>query len=167
MKTLTLIRHAKSDWGHEGLRDIDRPLNQRGYQDAYFLSQWHKENHANPELIITSSATRNLSTAFIFSRTLEYPQNKIQIIPEIYECTDKILLDIIFNFNNSFQNIMLFAHNSSITNVCNELTGDLFFENIPTCGIVKIQFDMDDWQLTKTIRGKTLVYQFPKNFKQE
>ena len=56
MKELTLIRHAKSDWGNESLKDIDRHLNERGYDDAYTLSDWYFNNHESPEIILSSPA---------------------------------------------------------------------------------------------------------------
>jgi len=165
MKTLTLIRHAKSDWGHEGLMDIDRPLNQRGYEDAYAMCRWYIQNCKAPQLLVTSPATRNLSTAFIFARGLGLPMQHISINPAIYECSNKLLLQIITELDNAHDDILLFAHNPSITNVCNELTDDLFFENIPTCGLVRIAFDTADWKTVSQIRGKTVVHHFPKNFR--
>jgi phosphohistidine phosphatase len=73
MKKIFLIRHAKSDWGHESLADIDRPLNQRGYDEAYLASSLLKKKNFIPDLLISSSATRAISTCFIFSRNFNFP----------------------------------------------------------------------------------------------
>lgn len=167
MKTLTLIRHAKSDWGYEGLRDIDRPLNQRGYQDAYIASEWLKVRYPAPQLMATSPAVRNLSTALIFARAMDYPQGKLVIDPAIYECPHKTLLGIISQLADTLNDVALFAHNAAITHVCNTLSGDLFFDNIPTCGIVRLQFDTDSWQLAAAMKGKVAAHRFPKNFRQD
>ena len=95
MKTLYLVRHAKSDWGNENLKDIDRPLNQRGYNDAYLLSKQFAKEQTHPELIITSSATRAYSTCAIFARALNYKESTILLVPQIYEApVDSILLSI-------------------------------------------------------------------------
>ncbi|MBS1634994.1 MAG: histidine phosphatase family protein [Bacteroidetes bacterium] len=167
MKTLTLVRHAKSDWGHAGLLDIDRPLSQRGYDDAYAMSAWFKEHFPIPELMVTSTAIRNLSTSFIFARQLGYDETRVSPVPAIYECRDKVLLDIIAGFDNAYKDIMLFAHNATITNVCNELSSDLFFEDLPTCAVVRLDFDIKNWQQTQTTKGKTVAHRFPKNFRQD
>lgn len=166
MKTLTLIRHAKSDWGHEGLKDVDRPLSQRGYEDAYILSKWLKDHYPVPQLIVTSPAIRNLSTSFIFARALGYPQDRVQINPLIYECLDKTLMQVIRDLDDACSDIILFAHNAAITHVCNGLTSDLDFENIPTCGIVRLQFEASSWKQVKANSGQTVAHQFPKSFKQ-
>ena len=71
MKTLYLARHAKSDWGNEVLKDIDRPLNNRGYSDAYIQSVKFSTDQKHPDLIISSPAVRAFTTAGIFSRTLK------------------------------------------------------------------------------------------------
>lgn len=79
MKELILVRHAKSDWGSEVLKDIDRPLNERGYRDAYFMSNWFVKEKAKPQVIVSSSATRALSTAMIFARIMDADVKKIRI----------------------------------------------------------------------------------------
>lgn len=165
MKTLVLVRHAKSDWGGEGLKDIDRPLNERGYDDAYRLSEWFFKNHHVPQKFISSDATRAFSTAAIFARNLAYPANDILIDPQIYESTSEILKKVIANIDNSFDYVALFGHNPGITNLVNDLTQELFFDNIPTCGIVCLEFDVKDWKDIATKKAKKVFNQFPKEFK--
>lgn len=165
MKQLILVRHAKSEWGNESLKDIDRPLNERGYGDAYFLSEWFMKNKKLPDQIIASTATRALNTALIFCRTFDFDMKCFCIEKDIYESSLETLIAIIKEQNNSKNRIMLFGHNPTITNICNQLTQDLFFDNIPTCGIVALNFDIANWTDLLQKKATMEFYQFPKDFK--
>src|SRR3954469_4815864 len=101
MKQLIFVRHAKSDWGNEYLKDIDRYLTDRGYNDAYFLSEWFNKNHSVPDKIIASTATRALSTALIFARTMDFNMACFQLEKEIYEGSVETLMQIIREQDNS------------------------------------------------------------------
>lgn len=165
MKQLIIVRHAKSEWGDEGLKDIDRPLNDRGYKDAYILSDWFFNHHEVPKLFMSSDATRALSTAYIFARALDYPTNEVVIEPRIYESSAKTLKEVISEIDNKIEYAILFGHNPGITNLVNELNDGLDFDNIPTCGIISLMFDMKSWKDIETKKGKINFQQFPKEFK--
>ena len=165
MKQLILIRHAKSDWGNEFLKDIDRPLNDRGYADAYFLGEWFLKNKALPEQIVASTATRALNTALIFARIFDFDMKRFCLEKEIYESSVERLLSIIHEQDDARERIMLFGHNPAFTNICNELSDDLFFDNVPTCGIVALNFNISSWSELSKKTGKVDFYQFPKEFK--
>lgn len=166
MKELILIRHAKSDWTSEIIKDIDRPLNERGYYDAYLLSKWFKDEMPLPDLIVSSPATRAINTAFIFCRTMNIKESDVRINDSLYESTSNEYLNAISSIENEYNRILIFGHNPAITNLVNELNNDLTFENIPTCGIVKIGFTSKSWtEVTKSKAGKLLLNKFPKNFK--
>lgn len=161
MKTLFLVRHAKSEWANETLADIDRPLNARGYKDAHFMSEQLKKNKLMPDLMIASPAIRATSTALIFARNLNYDCAAIQLKKMLYETTEKEYLKIISETDNSKNSLMLFAHNPTLTMLSNRLTKP-FTENIPTCGIVGIQFKIKDWKEIVNATGELFVYDFPK-----
>lgn len=166
MKEVILIRHAKSDWANESVKDIDRPLNDRGYEDAYFLSNWFKSEMPLPELILSSPATRALNTAFIFSRTFGMKESAVMLSEDLYESKMEDYLKVISTLDNKLNRIMLFGHNPAITNLTNELNKDLLFENVPTCGIIKIGFDLNSWKdVAAKKEGKLLLNKFPKSFK--
>ncbi len=165
MKKIIFVLHAKSDWGTEGLKDIDRPLNERGYDDAYRLSEWFFKNHDVPQKFISSDATRALSTATIFARNLMYPTNQISILPEVYESTDETLKNVISNIDNELDYVVLSGHNPGITNLVNELAQQIFFDNIPTCGMVCLEFDAKTWKEVTIKKAKKIFNQFPKEFK--
>ncbi|MDZ4665796.1 MAG: histidine phosphatase family protein [Bacteroidota bacterium] len=165
MKQLIFVRHAKSDWGDEGLKDIDRPLSPRGNADAYTMSEWYSKKHDVPNTIISSDATRALSTAMVFARTMNFPTNDITVLQHLYESTAKTLKDVVIQIDNNHQSAMIFCHNPSVTNLVNELTDDLFFDEIPTCAIVAVEFDVNTWKELTNKKGKILFNQFPKEFK--
>lgn len=164
MKTLYLVRHAKSDWGDADLSDIDRPLNKRGYRDAHTMSALMKEKKLLPDLIITSPAIRAISTALIFCRNFNVNYSTLVINANLYRTDVKHYIDIISQTDNQFKSIMLFGHNPIITDLANSLTPS-FTESIPTCGIVGIgqpEKNMN-WKRFNDKVGELILYDFPKN----
>lgn len=165
MKELFLIRHAKSDWGSQFLKDIDRPLNERGYADAYLMSHWFLKTKGVPNKILSSTATRALSTALIFARTFDFEMNKFELDNNLYESTSSKVISIIQQQPSTIQSLAVFCHNPTITEICNILIDDFFLDNVPTCGIVGIKFSVNDWQDVSPKKGVLGFYQFPKSFK--
>ena len=165
MKELILVRHAKSDWGNEMLKDVDRHLNERGVTDAYYSSNWFMETKKMPELIISSTATRALNTALIFARSIGFDMKNFKLEKDIYEGSAGELFEVINRQNDSKNSIMLFGHNPGITNVCNILSDDLFFDNVPTSGLLSYTFEKNSWKEIEPKTGKLNYYQFPKDFK--
>lgn len=163
MKTLYLVRHAKSEWADEDLTDIDRPLNKRGYRDAHSMSKSMKEKKRLPDLIITSPAIRAISTALIFCRNFNLSYSDFVINPNLYATDVKHYIDCISQIDNKYKTIMLFGHNPIITDLANSLTS-AFTQSFPTCGIVGIR-ESDDFKDWKNIKGKTgelILFDFPK-----
>ncbi len=158
MKKLFLVRHAKSDWNNATLKDIERPLNERGYSNANAISQRLTEA---PDLMVTSPAVRAASTALIFARNLNYNANAILIKKELYETSVKDYLSMIRKTDNACQSLMLFAHNPIISELAYALTGDLPME-MPTCCIAGIQFNTYTWKDLKVKSGKLILFDYPK-----
>jgi phosphohistidine phosphatase len=156
MKQLFLIRHAKSDWANPELKDIERHLNERGYSNANMMAA--KFNH-KPDLIISSPAIRAISTALIFARNLNYNANSIVIKQELYESTVKDYISVINSIDNTFDTVLLFAHNPTISDLAQHLTQALPME-MPTCAIVGVNFDTNDWKKAK--EGELFLFDYPK-----
>ena len=156
MKTLFLIRHAKSDWTNPELKDIERFLNERGYNNANMMAA--KFNY-KPDLVISSPAIRAMSTALIFARNLNYKANNISIKEELYESSMNEYLKVIQTIENTYNNVLLFAHNPTISDVAQHLTQALPIE-MPTCAIVGIYFDVTDWKNAKN--GELFLFDYPK-----
>ena len=163
MKRLFLVRHAKSDWTYEGLPDVDRPLNERGYRDAHFMSKHMHGKKYFPDLIISSPAIRAINTALIFSRNLGFPENKLVIHPGLYESSAEYFITQLAGIHNEFKNVYVFAHNPTISKVACILSNTPI-DNIPTCGIVCIEFKSDSWKATDA--ASLLWIDFPKNHEQ-
>lgn len=164
MKTLYLVRHAKSDWNIEGLADIDRPLNSRGYRDAHTMSRLMNEKKVLPDLIISSPAIRAISTALIFCRNFKLQASEIIINENLYETSVHQYLGVIKNVDDRYKNIMLFAHNPTISNLASALTAPLT-ESLSTCSIVGIRFPkaFTEWKELEKFSGELIFYDFPKN----
>ena len=79
MKTIYIVRHAKSSWEYEGIKDIDRPLKKRGINDAYLISNVLQKKIACPDVFVSSCANRALHTGMIFSYTFNYPLANLKI----------------------------------------------------------------------------------------
>ncbi len=162
MKTLYLIRHAKSDWSIEHLTDIDRPLNERGYNDAQKMSSVLKEKAIVPDLIISSPAIRAISTALIFCRSLNYDPKKILINKFLYDTSVKDYLACISKTDNKHQIIFLFGHNPTITNTANTLTASVT-EEMSTCCIAGIKSEQKEWADFNKENNELIYFDFPKN----
>jgi len=161
MKKLILVRHAKSSWKHNVI-DHERPLNDRGLNDANRVSSAISNNFLSINLILSSDAMRAKTTANIFVSNLGFKKEDIFLNHDLYDFEGRSLLRVIKNCNNSVNNLMVFGHNHAITAFVNTF-GNKYIENIPTCGVVIIEFDINDWKELK--KGKTIFSLFPKNLK--
>lgn len=161
MKNLILIRHAKSSWDAP-LNDIDRPLDQKGINDAHLVASNCIKFVPSNYIIWSSSAKRASETAMIFAQNILYPIESIVFKEELYTFDEKQLFNVIKSCSNVFESVILFGHNMAITNFVNKF-GNIFIDNVPTSGFVSLQFDTDSWE--KIENGKTIKTIFPKNLK--
>jgi phosphohistidine phosphatase len=159
MKRLSLVRHAKSDWGNELLEDIDRPLNARGYKDARVMAELLKAKGLRPDAFVSSTAIRASSTALIFSRCFELQDNQILLTPHLYDADEKTFLDIVKGLKEEWKNVFIFGHNGTITDVANRL-GNLKIDNIPTCGVVVLESSAENWK--ELSKCQFQLFEYPK-----
>ena len=162
MKTLFLIRHAKSDWSIPGLGDFDRPLNQRGYVDAHKMGAYLKSENSGQILLASSSAVRAISTALIFAKEIKYPQGKISIHPELYEAEANIYIEILKSTDEKFESLYIFGHNPTISKVIVLLSGTPM-SDVPTCAVTIIKFITGSWKETIAVKGTIINQLFPKS----
>ena len=161
MKTLTLVRHAKSSWRDSGLSDRERPLNNRGERDAPKMGKRVVEAGIRPSLIISSPAVRAWSTAKVFAKVLNYPIEFLQREDGLYLASLDNLLDVIATQDPGFNNLMLFAHNPGLTELANYFVPGLT-DNLPTCGVVSVNLESDDWMLYDRPKTELVAYDYPK-----
>jgi phosphohistidine phosphatase len=164
MVTLYLVRHAKSDWNDPTMADFDRPLNERGKRNAPFMGKKLFESGEKPELLVSSSAKRAFSTAKRIAKELKYDESKIVRVDELYHASVKAWLKVVNAFDvTKAKSIMCFGHNNGITEFVNYLT-DGRIENMPTCSIAKIQFDVDKWEMVSGGTGELVNFDYPKRY---
>nr|WP_295875969.1 histidine phosphatase family protein [uncultured Chitinophaga sp.] len=163
MKTLLLIRHAKSSWTNPDMDDFDRPLNKRGKQNAPEMAQRLVSRGMVPELIIASPAKRARTTAKIMAEEWHYPKQAILLEEELYLCYASTFLKVITRIDDDFNAVAIFAHNPGITDFANYLTEEIRIDNVPTTGIFAIQADTDSWKDFDLARKKFLFFDYPRN----
>ena len=163
MKTLFLIRHAKSSWEDASLADHDRPLNPRGLRDAPFMAKMLRAREGQVDHIISSPANRAYTTASYFAEAMEIDLDKIDIQKRIYEAFESDVLSIIRATNDQFQRILVFGHNPTFTGLANQFSTQ-YIPNVPTCGIVKIEAEIAHWKDFSPQTGKQTAFYFPKQY---
>lgn len=162
MKTLYIVRHAKSSWEYEGIKDIDRPLKKRGINDAHLMSKFLSKEIPCPDVFISSSANRALHTSVIFCRSFKYPLSNLKIRSQLYSFNDSYLVKVVRALDGGFNSAIIFSHDHGINTFVNKF-GDKPIAHVTTCGIVGIQFEEKHWKNIK--KGKTILVEFPKNHK--
>lgn len=158
MKHLILVRHGKSSWEF-GVEDRDRPLLERGIQDAHKVSRHFASSSFTPDAVYSSPAIRALHTCTVFLRKLKVPYHKFSLAERLYVFSGDALLDFIADLPDTEDKVMIFGHNHAFTEVANEL-GDRGIDNVPTTGLVHISFDIKGWHEVR--KGKTERFLIPK-----
>ncbi len=144
MKTLFLVRHAKSSWDDPALADKDRPLNDRGKRDAPKVGERLAKAGAKPDLILSSPAKRALTTAEIIARELGYKRKNIVVDDRLYAVESEVLLDVIRQLDDGAECVMLFGHNPELTELAHRLSGKIC--HMPTCAVAELKFDVKLWK---------------------
>lgn len=166
MKHLFLCRHAKSSWSDTTLADIDRPLNKRGRRDAPLMGIRLAMLGVKPDAIVSSPARRAHKTARHLAGSLGLSRKRVMVIDEIYEASPEILLAIIRSFSNKVGQAVMVGHNSEITALANEL-GGLGIDNIPTCGVVALDFAVGSWHDVMKSKGVQIFFEYPRKVQDE
>ena len=161
MKTLTLVRHAKSSWDDSSLSDRERPLNARGERDAPEMGRRIGGHGIRPSLIISSPAQRAWETTRIIAREISYPVEFLQREGQLYLASLNTLLDTIVAQDEGFNNLMIVGHNPGLTEFANYLVPGIC-NNLPTAGVVSVEIETDDWSLRQQSETKLCVYDYPK-----
>lgn len=143
MKKLILVRHAKSSWDDPALPDHDRPLNDRGQRDAPKMGERLAKRGVLPDLILSSSAVRALTTAQIIAEKIGYDRKAIVVDRRIYGAQVSTLLYLIQELDDAHKQVMLFGHNPELTELAHRFSDDI--EDMPTCAVVELTFDVKRW----------------------
>jgi phosphohistidine phosphatase len=166
MKKIYLIRHAKSSWDDATMDDFSRPLNARGKRDVLFMAERLKKFHVKPNLIYSSPAKRAYKTAKEIAKVIEYDKKEIVFVEGLYESSYETYLDLIQQTNDKHNSLFIIAHNPTITEVGERLSGAIL-TNIPTCAIVCIAFEVESFKEIKEEGGHILFFDYPKKHLKE
>lgn len=161
MKTLYLVRHAKSSWKDLSLQDRDRPLNKRGKRDGPVMARHVADKVDCPDQFISSLSRRTQDTAIYFLEAFGRKLDELILSEELFHGYEEDINNVILKTSDKHDAIMLFIHNPGITDYVNELTGaDIF--NIPTCGVAAITLDTNSWAEIGKCKAELLFYFYPK-----
>ena len=166
MKTLVLLRHAKSSWKHADLKDFDRPLKKRGKKDASRMGDVFNDIQLRPELILSSPANRAITTARIAAESLGYDVEKIVEVPALYLESEAKMREQIQAIQDDVDTAVLVGHNPALTDLANSLSGDSL-ENIPTAGAYAIQFDVASWREVGETKGTRAWFERPSEHRKK
>jgi phosphohistidine phosphatase len=161
MKTLYIVRHAKSSWSQDGITDFERPLNNRGLHDAPIMGSRLKQRKAAPAVIRSSAAMRAITTARLLAEVLEFPLENIEIDEGMYAAGSQDIYRIVRQLPQEAHAAMLVGHNPTMHMVANRL-GGFSADNLPTCGICCIDFEVATWEEVLSAQGNLRYYEYPK-----
>jgi len=166
VKTLTILRHAKSSWNEPGLADFDRPLNERGQRDAPEMGDRMKAADIRPSLIVSSPAVRAWTTAKLVAAELNYPPEFLQRESDLYHAGTSQLFDVIARQDEGFNSIVVVGHNPGLTDLANALVPGLT-SNLPTSGYVSVLIDTETWDIRGRKSADLLHHDYPKRLKKK
>ena len=161
MKTLLVIRHAKSSWDNLGATDEERPLNDRGKRDAPVMAKRVKDRKIKIDCFVSSPAVRAKKTAAIFMKEYDEKEKNLIIVPSLYEASIKNFNDAVEKFKDKDHVVALFSHNPGITDFVNTLT-EFKVDNMPTCSVFALKVTTKEWKEFRNAEKEFLFFDYPK-----
>ena len=164
MKTLILLRHAKSSWKDESLEDIDRPLNDRGIRATEVIGNYLRKQEIVPDLIISSPATRARQTIDLVLKAARLKLNP-RFDERIYEASVHRLLEVVSQIEETANTAMLVGHNPGFEELVESLTGEI--KRFPTAGLAGIELDVEKWSKSRAGIGALKWLVTPRKLKRD
>ena len=163
MKTLLILRHAKSSWSNALTADHDRPLNKRGRFDAPRMGRLLRLEDLRPDLIITSSAERAMTTAELIADACSY-ENEVVVTRALYHASPEEYVEVLQERAGTEDVVMVVGHNPGMEELVELLTDD--YERMPTAALAQVSLPINDWrQLTSDTRGTLQNFWRPKELR--
>ena len=162
MKTLILVRHAKSDWNDPAVGDSERPLNERGKKDAKEMAKRLKKRGLKIDAFISSPAKRAFRTARAFAKAFDVKKDEIQTDKHLYGALPAQFEQTVASLNDKYNTVALFSHNPGITDYVNTLC-NVHTDDMPTCAIFAVQANVQNWKDFAKAEKNFLFYDYPKN----
>jgi phosphohistidine phosphatase len=143
MKTLVLVRHAKSSWDHPELDDHDRPLNTRGQRDAPEMGRRLRERGFVPDAVRSSTAVRARTTAAAIVDALGLGADAVVLDERLYGSSPATILGVVGELDDALETAMVVAHDPGLSDLAFELSGTI--EHMPTCAVAEFRFRVASW----------------------
>lgn len=151
MKTLYLLRHAKSSWTDSGLQDFERPLNGRGREAAPLVGRFMKKNKLRPDLLLSSPAERARQTAALVSEAAGFAAG-LRYDERIYEADAARLLEVISQVEEGADAVLLVGHNPGLEELLALLTGEA--QGMPTAALARVSLEIEKWGKVREGTGR-------------
>lgn len=161
MKSILLIRHAKSSWDAPHLPDFERPLNDRGIDSIRIMGELISKKREIISHFFASSAARAHATGSGLVQKIGQSNKDLSFHKELYHASVSDLLQFTCRISNEMHTVALVGHNPGLTDYFNYLV-DNYIDNIPTCGIVKINLNIKEWKEVTKSCGRLEYFEFPK-----
>lgn len=163
MKTLLLLRHAKSSWQNLGQRDFDRPLNERGKKAAPLMGRFMRKEKVQPGLVISSPAERARQTAALVMESAKL-KAELRYDERIYEASAVRLLEVISQVEDDTEVLLLVGHNPGLEELLRLLTGEA--QHMPTAALARIVLAVEKWSEVRGQSGRLEWLLKPKELAQ-
>jgi phosphohistidine phosphatase len=165
MKTLLLMRHAKSSWKDESLSDHERPLKKRGKKDSKLIARVIKKKDLTPDLILCSSAVRTKETAEVLTDALDF-EGKVIYSDELYMGEPQDFVSALKDIDNKYDAVMIVAHNPGLEAYLQIIDGEI--EAVPTGGLGYLVLVLDDWKdISLDTMGDLIGFWKPKELRKK
>jgi phosphohistidine phosphatase len=161
MKSILLVRHAKSSWENAAMKDFDRVLNDRGNKDAPMMAKRLQDKKFDIDLFVSSPATRAYTTAKYFHEIFNSKKELLVTVPELYHASVADFYQTIHSLDNRFDTVAIFSHNPGITEMVNSL-GVAKVDNMPTCAVFAVRADINNWSDFEQSPRHFWFFDYPK-----
>lgn len=162
MKTLLLVRHAKSSWDLATLNDFDRSLNERGKKDAPVMAQRLLDRKIDINTFVSSPAKRAKKTAELFCSIYKKDKEEIIFVPALYHASLNTFFEVVTQLNDDYNCVAIFSHNPVITEFVNQLVENFTIDNMPTCGVFAVKTSITKWKEFSTSKKELIFFDYPK-----
>ena len=163
MKSLYLLRHAKSSWAEHGLSDRERPLAKRGLHDAPMMGERFHSRGEHLDRVISSPAVRAHTTAQLFCEACGFQAQDIETESDLYFLGSGSIEEVILNQDDERQALMLVFHNPDITYFANSFDVGFRIDNVPTSGLLRLDCDIAQWSNWSRENTAFEYFDYPKN----
>jgi len=168
MKTLYIVRHAKSSWDDLSVSDHDRKLLPVGKKRTRKIAAQLKKQGVFPDKMISSTAVRAYKTAKIIAKELGYPADKVETTRALYGAGPDEVFDLLFAIPNTVESVMVVGHNPGFTDLVNLfLSENRQIDNLPTSAVACVQFETEQWEKLPVSKHKTMFVLTPRQLKEK